>query len=463
VTRESPAARQRCQCLALDGPSAQGEDSPLSHEMVTKLERRNVLRAAGALAALSVPFTLALRRSQRAEPSATTPHSRSGRLIPDARGLCDLPEGFSYTIIDRAPGPLSDGYRVPACPDGMGCFSGPNGTLVLMRNHELERSPALGPFRGGAPAEAYDPEAAGCVTRVVLNSTTLERISSNLVLAGTIRNCGGGTSPWGWLSCEESVTDGHGYVFLCRTDASALSAPQKIACYGRFNHEAVCVDPKTSVAYLTEDRTDGCFYRFVPSDPARPFDGRLEALALAGSPRHDTGLRLRPRELRPVMWIPLTNTDASDDSLRFRAQELGAAIVRRGEGAWFHQGAVYFSATSGGSRGAGQIFRLELGAPAGPDRLEVLVESEDSAALDSPDNITVAPWGDVYIAEDGPGEQYVRGLTRDGRVFDVLRNAHSGGELAGLCFAPDGGALFVNFYREAMTIAVRGPFQRLAT
>jgi secreted PhoX family phosphatase len=193
VTRESPAARQRCQCLALDGPSAQGEDSPLSREMVTKLERRNVLRAAGALAVLSVPFTLALRRSQRAEPIATTPHSRSGRLVPDARGLCDLPEGFSYAVVDRAPGPLSDGYRVPACPDGMGCFSGPNGTLVLMRNHELERSPALGPFRGAAPPEAYDPEAAGCVTRVVLNSTTLERISSNLVLAGTIRNCGGGT------------------------------------------------------------------------------------------------------------------------------------------------------------------------------------------------------------------------------------------------------------------------------
>ena len=33
---------------------------------------------------------------------------------------------------------------------------------------------------------------------------------------------------------------------------------------GRFNHEAVAVDPKTGIVYETEDRDDGLIYRFIP-------------------------------------------------------------------------------------------------------------------------------------------------------------------------------------------------------
>ena len=64
------------------------------------------------------------------------------------------------------------------------------------------------------PAEAYDPEGTGGVTRVVLDAKSLELVSSNLVLAGTYWNCAGGLSPWGWLSCEETLSTGHGYVFV---------------------------------------------------------------------------------------------------------------------------------------------------------------------------------------------------------------------------------------------------------
>ena len=34
---------------------------------------------------------------------------------------------------------------------------------------------------------------------------------------------------------------------------------------GRFKHEAAACDPDRQVIYLTEDETDGCFYRFVPT------------------------------------------------------------------------------------------------------------------------------------------------------------------------------------------------------
>jgi uncharacterized protein len=113
-----------------------------------------------------------------------------------------------------------------------------------------------GPYGPGQqpPPEAYDPAGMGGVSRVVLRADTLERVSSNLVLTGTTRNCAGGVSPWGWLSCEEAVGRGHGYVFACRTDAARVRPPHRIAAYGRFCHEAAAVDPETCIAYLTEDR-----------------------------------------------------------------------------------------------------------------------------------------------------------------------------------------------------------------
>ncbi len=36
---------------------------------------------------------------------------------------------------------------------------------------------------------------------------------------------------------------------------------------GRFQHEAVAVDPINQVLYLTEDEPDGGFYRFRPARP----------------------------------------------------------------------------------------------------------------------------------------------------------------------------------------------------
>jgi len=63
------------------------------------------------------------------------------------------------------------------------------------------------------------------------------------------------------------------------------------------------------------------------------------------------------------------------------------------------------------------------------------------------------------MAEDAlGGHQHLRVLTKDGSVSDFGRNAHSYGELAGVCFAPDGRTLFVNLYGDGFTLAVRGPF-----
>ena len=412
--------------------------------------RRTLLRAGGLVALAAAPLPFLFRRGERA--------ANSPALIRDAGGLLDLPAGFSYRIVDRAFQRMSDGLRVPARPDGMACFQGPNDTLILMRNHELDFQPAQGAY-SSAPAEAYDPRAFGGVSRVVLDRRTLDKISSNLVLAGTLRNCAGGPSPWGYLSCEESVLPGHGYVFRCRTDAARLAPPDRIAAYGHFNHEAACVDPKTLIAYLTEDRADGCLYRFKPNDPKTPFEGKLQALAVSGSPGLDTAVALPAGQKREIRWVDVPNPDPKDDSVRLQARERGAALIRRGEGICFDAGAVYVCATSGGRAGSGQVLRVIDGAR---PTVETVAESPGSEVLDMPDNVVVAPFGDVYLAEDGPGEQYIRALTPDGRIYDVARNARSGGEFAGVCFAPDGRTLFFNMQIDGVTLAVSGPFAELA-
>jgi hypothetical protein len=67
------------------------------------------------------------------------------------------------------------------------------------------------------------------------------------------------------------------------------------------------------------------------------------------------------------------------------------------------------------------------------------------------------------MAEDGfSSSQYLRGLTPDGRIYDVARNASSATEFAGVCFSPDGATLFVNLQVDGLTLAITGPFERLS-
>jgi secreted PhoX family phosphatase len=424
--------------------------------------RRAVLQAGAALA---LPFLFG---------RCALPEEGAG-LVPDPEGLLDLPEGFTYRVLERHGDVMSDGLRVPAQPDGMELFAGPPGsdTLVLMRNHELGReAEARGPLRDGArlPPEAYRPEegSLGGVTRLVLDATGLARVSSNLVLVGTSRNCAGGRSPWGWLTCEEDVGGEHGFVFLTDPHADAVRPAVRLPALGKMNHEAAVVDPATSTAYLTEDRSDGCFYRFVPEAPGERYGpetrGRLQALRVAGAPARDMNAGVRPGARLAVDWVDLPRPLAQDDSLRHQGREAGAAVFCRGEGLALSAGAALFTATAGGPEGGGQVWRYRPGGPEGGE-LELLAQAEDRAALDMPDNLCVAPWGDVVLAEDGADlrwpRQHLRLLTPTGAVVTLARNARSDGELAGVCFGPGGRVLYVNMQRDGLTVVITGPFRAL--
>ena len=429
--------------------------------------RRRFLQATGsAFAALAASGCM---RAGVASAQGTTGY---GALVPDPQGLIDLPQGFSYRVISSLGDAMSDGGSVPDRADGMGCFDLGGGKIALVRNHELQ----VQHDGGGATGAAYDTVARSLVplpggtTTLVLNAATLAVESQFRSLSGTIRNCAGGTTPWGsWLTCEEDVTKPgprankeHGYVFEVPASATGPVDPVPLKAMGRFNHEAACVDPATGAVYLTEDREDGLLYCFVPKVKGKLAEGgTLHALAIEGLPdaRNWSGTAFAPQSWQAVRWITLDNVEAPDDDLRKRGAAAGATLFARGEGIHMGEGELYFCCTSGGAAKLGQIFRLRPQAR-GQDRLQLFFESTSKEQFNYGDNLTVAPNGHLVVCEDqytDVVENHLRGITPDGQAYPLALSRVQT-EWAGACFSPDGRTLFVNLYSPAKTVAITGPW-----
>jgi len=412
-----------------------------------------------------------------------------GPMRADPAGLLDLPEGFSYRIVSRFGDRMDDGFVVPDRADGMGAFRLDSRRMALVRNHELRPSHQPdGPFRSADTSGLRGYDAAdgrplpGGTTTIVYDYRAHRVEAQYLSLAGTIRNCAGGTTPWAsWLTCEEDLTRAgsggasrdHGWVFEVPAAARGLADPVPLTAMGRFNHEAAAVDPRTGIVYLTEDRQDGLFYRFVPEQSGRlQRGGRLQALAFAeadrpADSRNATGVALPLRQWQAVRWVDVDEVESPEDDLRVRGHARGAVLFARGEGIHFAGGDLYFCCTSGGAAGFGQVMRYrpsrlegrsdERGAPG---RLQIFVESTDPTTLNYCDNLTLAPTGDLILCEDqgsAPVRNHLRGVTPAGAVYP-LALLHEPTELAGACFSPDGAVLFVNLYHPARTLAITGPW-----
>lgn len=426
-----------------------------------------------------------VRRERVARVSAASPGY--GALVTDPAGLLDLPPGFSYRIISRFGETMDDGHLVPDHADGMGCLPLGGARVALVRNHELQaRHTSQGPGGTVALGRSYDRDRSGQAlpggtTTLVYDLRTQRVDSQHLSLAGTIRNCAGGTTPWGsWLSCEEDVTRAgplvgkdHGWIFEVAAHLRELADPVPLRAMGRFNHEGAAVDPRTGIVYLTEDRDDGLFYRFLPEVRGRlAAGGRLQALAIEGLPDGDarnwSALAFTPRSARTARWIDLDGVDSPADDLRVRGHAARATYFARGEGVHFGEDELFFCCTSGGTAKLGQVFRYRPSRAEGrpgerdaPGSLQNFVESTNSAAFNFGDNLTVAPTGHLIVCEDqytSVVDNHLRGVTPDGALYPLAR-LRVQTEPAGACFAPDGSVLFINVYSPAQTLAISGPWR----
>ncbi|WP_324261354.1 alkaline phosphatase PhoX [Altererythrobacter sp. H2] len=395
-----------------------------------------------------------------------------GALVPDPAGLLDLPQGFSYRVISSLGDAMDDGGTVPDAADGMGCFDIGGGKLALVRNHELRPGQGAGATLtsgyGTMPDGSFMP---GGTTTLVLDARTLKVERQHRSLAGTIRNCAGGVTPWGsWLTCEEpssllTRTTHHGYVFEVPATATGLVDPVPLKAMGRFNHEAACIDPASGMVYQTEDREDGLLYRFVPKVAGKLAEGgTLQALVIEGGvtdTRNWSGLDVARGARLPVRWIDLDDVEAPKDDLRTRGIAAGAVPFARGEGMWMGEGELYFCCTNGGAAKLGQIFRLVPGRGGKADTLELFFESDSTEQFNYGDNLVVAPNGHLVVCEDQYSDtvdNYLRGIDTSGRAYPLARLKQQT-ELAGACFAPDGRTLFVNAYSPTRTLAITGPWR----
>lgn len=396
------------------------------------------------------------RKAQEGEggygPLSPAPSENTGEV------LLALPAGFRYTVFGRTRSPMNDGRPTPPAHDGMATFEGPDGAVRLIRNHEV---------RGQAPAPgqpAYDPRSGGGTTTLDVDPETRLPVRSFLSLSGTNTNCAGGPTPWGsWVTCEETTSGtaqgygrNHGYNFEVPASADGVVEPVPLEAMGRFVHEAVAVDPRTGIVYQTEDTGSSGVYRFVP-DRARDLTaGKLQMLAIRDRPNYDTRTGQRERQPLPVTWVDVPDPRGSVFQQGFSR---GGAVFDRVEGAWYGDGSVFINSTSGGDANLGQVWQYRPRGNSG-GILTLLYEPTDPVDMQSPDNITVSPGGGIAVCEDGAGEQYVRGLTQRGLVFDFALNTANGSEFAGATFSPDGETFFVNVQSPGYTLAIWGPFEK---
>lgn len=494
-------------------PKSDLPDTPESEKF--RLNRRSLLKN-GAVAALGTStlanalVSLAANNAQKGMQSRLmdSPYGPISPVADEVTGLelLQLPEGFKYATMSWTGDAMADAYPTPPGHDGMGVVAEVGDDIVLVRNHELSRGGLIVADACYENAAREDgTHASGGNTNLYFSRSQKRLRETRSSLSGTMVNCSGGVTPWGtWLSCEETVYDGtshdgkkHGYVFEVTADASSTSGVP-ITDMGRFEHEAVAVDPANSYVYLTEDnRNHSPIYRFIPNDDSQQTGslekgGRLQAARIIGQDNAD----LFAPELGDryqIEWVDIDQPDsppqgeASGPYLQARAK--GALSISRGEGIVYSEGLLYIVDTSAGvdddgepGHGNGAIWMLN---PVSGE-LTCLFASVDEGMANNPDNVTVSPRGAIVTCEDGGGVEdafgfgeRVLGIDPTGNSFIFAKNniqitdeqIKSAGkyissgdyrnrEIAGVCFDPSGEFLFFNIQTPGITFAVWGPWQK---
>ncbi|WP_433305086.1 alkaline phosphatase PhoX [Actinoplanes sp. CA-030573] len=491
------------------------------------ISRRQILTGG---AAAGVGLSVAGVLPSLAEPAAAhgPKHSPGGRPFPpledDPNGILALPAGFSYRIVTReGQTDLTYGQgKTPAYHDGTGVVAAGRNRLTVIQNHEL--NPHQSPYGvPHIPGTVYDPGAQNAGGCTVIVTDGQGRPQAEWVgISGTVRNCAGGVTPWGsWLTCEETFINAgatwsaggqtgtyeknHGYVFEVLPGDSKHQLPEPIKAFGRFDHEALAVDPSRRHVYMSEDASgpNGLFYRWTAPEGVRlragvahqlsDTAGTLEAMQIRlddGSILPDVAYLTSAQIGRPfkVTWIEVPERDATTKTIRTQFADGTVTRGKKFEGVWSNGKGAYivnsfaFGANdlpADATKHDGMVWFYDY-----EDQTITLVtyfphnpaaESEGAfpkyadLTFDGPDNVTVTPWGTLVLAEDGVKASHVLSSVPGGPTYAIARNQISNGtsngaatysEFTGPTFSPDGEVLFVNIQVPGVTLAITGPWKR---
>ncbi len=397
------------------------------------------------------------------------------KLTKDPNNIIDLHQALRYRIISKKGSLMSDGFKVPGLADGMGSFLVKD-KIILVRNHEIVPSHGMkvGPFQNPDTQiqllgkNHYDKNAIGGTTNIILDRDSKQVLKEYLSLSGTMQNCAGGTTPWGtWLTCEENVNTkrgnqtAHGYVFEVDPRNPSLNFPYPLKKMGRFNHEAVAFD-KFRNAYLTEDRSNGLLYKFKPKNPNSLDDGELFALRIKeiNDSRNWNQSLVKSNQPYLAEWVKIEDYDPKHDTVRQEGIAKGATTFARPEGIIADDKSVYICCTSGGHLKKGQIWKINP-TSSKESSIELWYEVQDESSLNMPDNIVIAPWGDLIVCEDNSDINRLWGLTSKGKPYLIAQNSYSGSEFAGACFSPFDNSMYVNIQSNGLTLLIDGNWNKV--
>ncbi len=403
----------------------------------SNISRRKALKQGGVgLAALALgPNLLSISRPLTAQSVASIGVLES----PDSNGI-RLPAGFSSRVIASAGMRLRrsfwsrTSYRWHSYPDGGATYPTDDGGWIYVSNSET-----LSFLGGGASAVRF--------------SSSGQIIDAYRILGGTNTNCAGGATPWGtWLSCEEID---FGRVFECDPygEKEAIVRP----ALGYFKHEAAAVDPTLGQLFLTEDESDGRFYRYLPDGVNAQGQLNLDSGHLQVAEVDEAGA---------VTWHDVPEPNPSLFETPTREQVPASTAFRGGEGIWYTNGAIYFT-----TKGDNRVWRYDPVL----ETIEIVYDASTASnpILTGVDNITASSGGDLLVAEDG-GDMQICVIDANGEVAPLLQVVgQDDSEITGPAFNPDGDRLYFSSQRGSalfgggngfgITYEIRGPFHQILT
>lgn len=262
-------------------------------------------------------------------------------------------------------------------------------------------------------------------------------VNYKMLLTGTRRNCGGGTTPWNtWVSCEEF---GNGQCWQVDPDPSSEhhSKPEITKLGGEGgNYETVAVDdrrPRQPIFYVTEDSKFGALRRYIPA-----YSNAVNAPYVGWDTLHENGTTtfLIFHNESTFGWT--IDEQAARNSQNQYFPNL--------EGIHFDNGLLYFV-----SKKLNLLYILDLAEgtyTTSTTKFGIMLGGGEFNH--SPDQIVSGHVGDyLYFTEDGGGSPGVYAMHKStGKRFSMFEgysDMYKNDETTGLAFSPDGTKMYAAF------------------
>lgn len=321
-----------------------------------------------------------------------------------------LSTGLRSRIIARAGVPVTyrDGSQSSASfhgnPDAGAIFPDKSptnsGGWVYVSNSEVDDN------EGGVGAVTFDRNG--------------DPIKYEMVLTGTSRNCGGGSTYWNtWISCEENKSDGQIY----EVDPFGRNAPNRTVLGGSGgNFESMAFDrrdPLNPRFFVTNDSEDGEIRRFTPRNELL----RRE-LRVANGGAYDQVLTT-PGTMEYLVLVPNTTTFFWTDDIGL-GQRSAEDHFNDCEGVGVAGNLLYFV-----SKEQKELFVLDL------DAMTYSKSSTESDTFDEEPDQFVQLMAEkskvMYFTEDGGDNAGIHARDRQGRFTTIIKAESD--ETTGLAFS----------------------------